>query len=69
MDEELIDAQTPLEYAVGGWAEGRWAWQLDDVVRVDPPVPVRGRQGLFDITVHDVGLDAWHLIETAVARG
>ena len=32
----------------GDYATGRWAWRLDQVIQHDPPVPARGRQGLWD---------------------
>ena len=38
--------------AEGQWGDfepGRWAWLLRDVVPLSPPIPWRGRQGLFDV--------------------
>lgn len=68
MTSALIAAQTEQEEAMGAWCAGRWAWQLGAVARFDKPVPLRGRQGLFDVTIHDVGRDAWTVIEEGVAR-
>ena len=31
----------------GDFGPGRWAWLLTDVIRVLPPIPARGRQGLW----------------------
>ena len=31
----------------GDYSVGRWAWRLEDVRRLDPPVPVRGMQLWF----------------------
>lgn len=35
------------EFAVGGWAPGRWAWRLEDIRALPEPSPFRGAQGLF----------------------
>lgn len=32
----------------GDYSPGRWALLLDDVVKLDEPVPARGRQGLWE---------------------
>ena len=34
----------------GDFSPGRWLWELEDVQPLDPPVPARGRQGLWDWT-------------------
>ena len=34
------------ERLLGDWSPGRWAWQLEDVVQVEPS-KVRGAQGLW----------------------
>lgn len=31
----------------GDYGAGRWIWRLADVVKLDEPVPVRGRQGIW----------------------
>lgn len=38
---------TPREIACGYYDEGRFAWLLDMVVPVEPPVPVKGGQRLW----------------------
>lgn len=37
------------EYAFGDWRPGRFAWQLNDVRRLDTPIPWRGSQGFFEV--------------------
>ena len=34
--------------AYGDFGEGRWLWFLVDIEPLDPPVPARGRQGLWN---------------------
>lgn len=36
-----------LQRPYGDFRPGRFAWLLDDIKPVDPPVPCRGRQGLW----------------------
>jgi len=36
-----------LERSVGNYDEGRFGWILDQIHRIDTPVPLTGRQGLF----------------------
>jgi hypothetical protein len=36
------------EYPFGDYTARRYAWFLDHVNRVDPPIPARGRQGLWE---------------------
>jgi len=47
MTPEFIAAQTREERAVGGWAPGRFAWQLDVKEVFDPPIPAKGGQGIW----------------------
>ena len=37
------------EERLGDYSPGRWAWLLEDVRRLDAPVPAKGRLGLWDI--------------------
>ncbi len=32
----------------GDFSEGRWLWFLDDIRPLDPPIPARGRQRLWE---------------------
>jgi len=36
------------EHNLGDYTPGRYAWYLANVRRVHPPLPARGRQGLWD---------------------
>jgi hypothetical protein len=62
MTPAWIEEQTPLERAVGDWQPGRYGWVLDGVVRLEKPVPLRGLQGLFNVSREDVGAEAWTLL-------
>ena len=33
----------------GDYSAGRWAWRLIDIEILDPPVPARGRQGIWAV--------------------
>ena len=32
----------------GDYSVGRWVWFLEDVVKLDPPIPAKGRQWFWD---------------------
>lgn len=53
MDEALIAEQTDMERAMGAWCPGRFAWVLGGVRAVEP-IPLRGRQGLFEVAANDI---------------
>lgn len=36
----------------GDFAPGRWLWFLDDIQTFSEPIAVRGRQGIFDVELH-----------------
>lgn len=36
------------QWAFGDFSDGRFAWELVDARRLDPPVPARGRLGLWE---------------------
>lgn len=40
---------TPRERRCGDYSPGRWAWVVENVVCLVPPVPWRGRQRIFDL--------------------
>lgn len=40
---------TTLELFLGDYSPGRFAWKLERVRRLDPPIPYRGQQGLWPI--------------------
>lgn len=56
IDETLSAAGlAPLssrERALGNYAPGRFAWQTDHWRALPEPIPLRGRQGLFDLSPH-----------------
>ena len=43
------------EFVCGNYAPGRYAWQLESVRAITPPVPYRGRQGLFTVPDENFG--------------
>lgn len=42
-----------LEYELGNYLDGRFAWLTRDLHRIETPIPFRGRQGLFTVTLPD----------------
>ncbi|MBW4514606.1 MAG: ASCH domain-containing protein [Timaviella obliquedivisa GSE-PSE-MK23-08B] len=51
-----IEAQTPLERAVGNWQHGRYAWIFSDVLKLAHPVDFRGKQRLTALPTEIVEL-------------
>lgn len=52
MTDELIyevEERNPVEVDFGLWEPGRFAWALEDVVRLEEPVEFSGSQGLMDV--------------------
>lgn len=47
MTPEFIAAQSQEERALGLWQPGRFAWVLENVRPLDPPVPAKGGQKLW----------------------
>jgi hypothetical protein len=47
-DEAHTWKLTDQERAFGNYTPGRYAWLLADVRPVDPPIPARGAQGLWE---------------------
>jgi activating signal cointegrator 1 len=69
MTPEWIAEQTPLERAVGDWQPGRYGWVLEDVVPLATPIPLRGSQGLFNVTpAHLPNSDANSTVCNALSR-
>jgi len=50
MTPDFIIGQTREERAVGGWAPGRYAWQLEMVEQFAQPIPAKGGQGIWHWT-------------------
>jgi hypothetical protein len=42
---------TDTEIALGAYTGGLYGWILNNVVRLEKPVPARGRQGFFEVSV------------------
>ncbi|MBU1271870.1 MAG: ASCH domain-containing protein [Alphaproteobacteria bacterium] len=49
--EKVADHLTPADRAAGNFDRGRFAWRIEDIRRVLNPIPLTGRQGLFNWTV------------------
>lgn len=48
IDEAFVAKLTPQERALGDFTMGRYAWEFQEMVRVDPPVLAKGMQGLWE---------------------
>ncbi|GAC1467365.1 MAG: hypothetical protein NVS2B14_19300 [Chamaesiphon sp.] len=48
MTPEFIARQSQNELAVGLWDSGRYAWKLDNVQPLYPPIPATGHQGFWE---------------------
>lgn len=46
--EAFVAKLTPMELALGDFTLGRYAWEFHGMIPVDPPVPVKGMQGLWE---------------------
>ena len=48
--EALIEEINEDEELWGDYADGRWGWMLDGgpIIDINPAIPLRGHQGLFD---------------------
>lgn len=46
--EDFLAKLTPMERALGDFSLGRYAWEFHAMVPVDPPIPVKGAQGLWN---------------------
>ncbi|PZO07622.1 MAG: hypothetical protein DCF29_03730 [Alphaproteobacteria bacterium] len=46
--ERVADHATRADLTAGNFARGRFAWRVEDVRRLITPVPLVGRQGLFN---------------------
>jgi hypothetical protein len=48
VDQMAFQMIDDLELAVGGWGEGRYAWQLEVVKVPEHPIPAKGEQGIWN---------------------
>ena len=46
--DEFLDDITEEEKAFGWFNQGSYAWRLRNPVRLPHPVPIRGKQGIYD---------------------
>lgn len=51
MTPEFITAQSETELACGNWKVGNWAWQLENLQVLDRPIPIAGKQGIWNCGV------------------
>ncbi|MBE9209911.1 ASCH domain-containing protein [Nostoc sp. LEGE 06077] len=60
MTQAFIDQQPQTELETGDWRVGRFAWKLDNIKRIIQPIPITGKQGLFNaqIDLHSQHLEA-----------
>lgn len=49
-------ARNPIEKALGDYTGGRFIWRTRNLRRLAKPVPVRGKQGLFELQI-DLGVE------------
>lgn len=45
---EYISTLSDDELALGDYTPGRYAWKMTDIKKLDMPIPVKGRQGLWN---------------------
>jgi len=50
MTNEFIAQQSQTEILCGDWQVGRYAWKLENIQPVINQIPVKGKQGLFNIS-------------------
>ncbi|NDJ25961.1 ASCH domain-containing protein [Nostoc sp. B(2019)] len=48
MTQTFIDEQPQTEIDCGDWTVSRFAWKLESIRRIMPPIRITGRQGLFN---------------------
>ncbi|MGF1988856.1 MAG: ASCH domain-containing protein [Nostoc sp. ZfuVER08] len=60
MTQAFINEQSLSEIDTGDWQVGRMAWKLENIQRIIRPIPITGRQGLFnaEIDLHSRHLEA-----------
>ncbi len=51
MTPEFIAQQSQTELKSGDWQIGRYAWKLENVQPITEPLPIKGKQGLFNVSV------------------
>lgn len=59
---EFVATLSPDELALGDYTLGRYAWKLANVSRLPEPVPVKGKQGIWNweaLLLRHKGRDSW----------
>lgn len=51
MTEEFISQQSESEIACGDWNVGRYAWKFENVQPLPQPIPLKGQQGLWKVSL------------------
>ncbi|MBD2683330.1 MULTISPECIES: ASCH domain-containing protein [Nostoc] len=51
MTQAFINQQSLSELDTGDWRIGRMAWKLDNIRRIVQPIPIIGKQGLFNTEI------------------
>ena len=49
MDSDFINAQSEAEITAGDWQPGRTAWRLENIRAMIVPIPLKGKQGLWNV--------------------
>ena len=53
MTDEFLQQQSRTEILCGDWQVGRYAWKLENIQPIAEPFAVKGKQGLFDISLQN----------------
>ena len=53
--ENLREDLSEIELAFGNYADGRFAWSLENVRALEEPIPFRGGQGFFSVPDELIG--------------
>lgn len=48
MTKEMMEDVSKEEMMYGWWEDGCYAWHMVDPIQFDEPIPVTGRQGIYD---------------------
>lgn len=49
--EDMRHDLTPQEEAFGNYADGRWAWLMENARLLPEPIPMNGKTGLFKVQI------------------
>lgn len=58
--EKILPATDWLERACGDYSPGRFAWKLYDTKRLEKPIPIKGRQRLWEYDLTEGGIPGVH---------